>query len=338
MAARITPSERLLSLALALLHTTVPMTKRDIRRHVTGYDADVNDNAFDRMFERDKQLLRELGFTLVTIGTDGHGEEIGYRVEVPNETTRLRELTATDITVMGIAANLWRAAAPGRDITTALIKLRALGLGGDTDASMLAAGLLPDSVALSTDNDPAYEAFTEAISTRRAVKFEYRGRFSGELTRRHVQPWRIAVRTSGWYLVGHDVDRDDTRLFHFERIVKKVQLVGPEGAYTIPAAQIIDEAAQSISARTVSVATLIAKQGRAGELRNRATAIAPLDNGRDQLEVEFTHLDVFARQIAGYGDALVVIEPAELRDRVIDLLSQACALGDPETDGKERHG
>src|SRR5690606_14597349 len=58
-------TERLLNLVIALLYTRQPMSKSRIRRAVPQYQ-DASDEAFDRMFERDKVELRKLGIPLRT--------------------------------------------------------------------------------------------------------------------------------------------------------------------------------------------------------------------------------------------------------------------------------
>ena len=59
-------TERLLNLVIALLSTRMPLSKARIRAAVPQYHGTASDEAFDRMFERDKDELRELGIPLVT--------------------------------------------------------------------------------------------------------------------------------------------------------------------------------------------------------------------------------------------------------------------------------
>src|SRR5690606_22877758 len=74
------PAERLLNLVIALLNTPTRMTKEQVRRSVVGYDSETTE-AFERMFERDKDALRELGIPIVTVQPDGPADEIGYRID-----------------------------------------------------------------------------------------------------------------------------------------------------------------------------------------------------------------------------------------------------------------
>ena len=69
--------ERLLNLLAHLLTVARPVTAEDIRRTVAGYDQ-ASDEAFRRMFERDKDLLRSMGVPLETVYTDAWETELGY--------------------------------------------------------------------------------------------------------------------------------------------------------------------------------------------------------------------------------------------------------------------
>src|SRR5580765_769069 len=82
MAAR--RAERLVNLVICLLSTRQFLTAERIRDAIADYDdADgtvATDDAFKRMFERDKAELRELGIPLET-GRNSHFDaEDGYRI------------------------------------------------------------------------------------------------------------------------------------------------------------------------------------------------------------------------------------------------------------------
>ena len=73
--------ERQLNLVICLLSTRQFVSAEYIRANVGGYyENDSSDDAFYRMFERDKADLRELGIPVITGPTSGFGEtEDGYR-------------------------------------------------------------------------------------------------------------------------------------------------------------------------------------------------------------------------------------------------------------------
>src|ERR1700750_2524677 len=82
MAAPAHRTERLLNLVICLLSTRSWLTKEQIRAAVPQYAECATSEAFDRMFERDKEDLRELGIPIVT-GTHSawFEDEQGYRID-----------------------------------------------------------------------------------------------------------------------------------------------------------------------------------------------------------------------------------------------------------------
>jgi len=75
-------TERLLNLVICLLYTRMPLSKAKIRSFVPQYGTTASDEAFNRMFERDKDELRDLGIPLVTEAFDPLFEdEPGYRID-----------------------------------------------------------------------------------------------------------------------------------------------------------------------------------------------------------------------------------------------------------------
>src|SRR3954467_12458375 len=108
MAARRT--ERLLNLVICLLHTRSFLTADRIRELVAGYDEAPTDEAYKRMFERDKEDLRDLGIPLETGTNSAYGAEPGSRIAgrdyAPPEIT-LEPDEASDV---GLAARMWSTA------------------------------------------------------------------------------------------------------------------------------------------------------------------------------------------------------------------------------------
>jgi proteasome accessory factor B len=71
--------ERILNLLAFLLTVGRPVTAEEIRNTVNGY-GQPSDEAFRRTFERDKDLLRQLGVPLRLEHTDAWEVEQGYVV------------------------------------------------------------------------------------------------------------------------------------------------------------------------------------------------------------------------------------------------------------------
>jgi proteasome accessory factor B len=120
-------TERMLNLVICLLATRRYLTVQQIREAVPGYDAD-NEEAFRRMFERDKEELRELGVPLET-GSNSHwDDEVGYRIA--RRDYQLPEITfePDEAAALGLASRLWQSAPLAGATGSALLKLRAAGI------------------------------------------------------------------------------------------------------------------------------------------------------------------------------------------------------------------
>ena len=105
-------TERLLSLVVCLLSARRYLTAGQIRAAVPGYPETFD--AFKRMFERDKDELRELGIPLETGTNPGSDEEVGYRIsQQAYELPEIR-LEPDEAAVLGLAAQGLAAGRTGR--------------------------------------------------------------------------------------------------------------------------------------------------------------------------------------------------------------------------------
>jgi proteasome accessory factor B len=328
------PDERLLNLVIALLNTSVAMTKQQVRASVHGYDQAASTEAFERMFERDKDSLRALGVPVVTVEGGGHSDEVGYRIDAEAYALGPVDLTAAELGVVALAAQLWSDKTLRTDMSRALTKLAAAGGGAAVDDAV--AGLAP-RVRAAGD---AYGPLLEAISQRRRVTFRYRAASTGQVRSRRVEPWRIAARGGGWYVVGHDLDRGAVRVFRLSRVDGRVRLEGEPGAFVVPDGVDVDAALGSgLGVERVAVLGVLPE--RASALRARAVPVAgdvradggdgvdeqaAADAGRDVVRVPFRSSGAMADEVAGYGDAVVVLGPVGLRDEVLRRLRAAAGL------------
>src|ERR687897_303819 len=130
-------AERLVNLVIALLSTRQYVTAARIRATVPGYEADDGseraDEAFKRMFERDKAELREMGVPLETGRTSAFDTEDGYRIaRADHELPEIR-LTGEEAAAVGLALRLWESAQLAGPAQSARVKLKAAGV--DVDSS-----------------------------------------------------------------------------------------------------------------------------------------------------------------------------------------------------------
>jgi len=101
-------TERLLGLVVCLLSTTRYLTAEQVREAVPGYPE--QDELFKRMFERDKEDLRDLGVPLETGVNHPFDDDPGYRIRQQAYQLPELRLEADEAAVLGLAARVWRRA------------------------------------------------------------------------------------------------------------------------------------------------------------------------------------------------------------------------------------
>ncbi|MEU4534716.1 WYL domain-containing protein [Streptosporangium sp. NPDC023825] len=313
-------TERLLNLVICLLATRRPLSAEHIRQAVPGYDAD-NDEAFQRMFERDKNELREIGIP-IEVHKDPWEEDPGYRIvrsayELPEIT-----LEPDEAAVVGLAAQVWQRASLAEAASGALLKLRAGGVQTDE-----AHGVLGGALELRVDTqDPSFPALWEAVRDRRAVRFAYRAAASQNVLTRTVEPWGVVSRRGRWYMVGHDRDRDAPRVFRLSRISGTVTTVGRPGAVVVPeGVDIKSMVGFSDAAVRERTALIRVRRDTCQGLRQVAKEVRPAGDGWDELDVDFTDAGRLAGWIVGFADDAEVVGPPDARDAVICRLKGALA-------------
>lgn len=309
-------TERLLNLVICLLASRSYLTAERIREIVPGYDETPSDDAFKRAFERDKEDLRDLGIPLETGTNSAFDDEPGYRIARSDYALPPLTFEPDEAAAVGLAARMWTTAAMGSAATRALRKLEAAGV----EMVALPDGLQPRVEATGA----AFPALAAAVHEGRLVTFDYRtGASTGEPARRTVEPWGLVVRRSRWYLVGHDRDRDATRVFRLSRVVGTPRAAGPAGAVTRPADLDLTAAVASYDAEAPSAtAVLRIRSGRGLGLRRLATDVAPADDGWDVVRVPYGDAERLADQVLPYGADVVVVEPAETVDAVVRRLRE----------------
>jgi proteasome accessory factor B len=310
-------TERLLNLVICLLHTRRYLSVQEIRTAVPGYDSG-SEEAFRRMFERDKEELRDLGIPLET-GSDtaAHDDEIGYRIARRDYELPPISLEPDEAAALGLAARLWQSAPLAGATGSALLKLRAAGV----DA--------PDSVgALEPrvgQGEPAFDACLAAVTEGRSLRFDYRATGRPAPEERSIDPWGVVWWHGRWYVVGHDTARDDVRVFRLSRIVGEATAVGEPGTVKVPP----DTDLRALVARMAAeepraTAAVRVRAGAAWALRREAISTEPGD-GSDVLRLGYSDPERFAERVAGYGADVVVLEPPEARDAVVRRLQALSA-------------
>lgn len=320
-----------MNLVLCLLSTRQYLTAERIRATVAGYADTASDEAFFRMFERDKAELRDLGVPLETGRRSVFDTVDGYRIARQDYELGDIELAADEAAAVALAARLWDSPQLAGAAHGALVKLRAAGVEVDEDAI---AGVQPRVRA----TEPAFAPLLAAVQAGRVVTFVHRSHPRAEAKRRTVEPWGVVSWRGRWYLVAHDRDRNDVRCFRLSRISEPVSVVSAAGEVRVPpGVDLMALVRRSAGLPPVSgIARIWVARGRAVGLRRLGQLVgARTHAGRpgDELELELRDRETMIRWLAGHGPDVAVLEPAELAEAVRRCLSGA-ALAHGARDGR----
>ncbi|MFQ5524288.1 MAG: helix-turn-helix transcriptional regulator [Acidimicrobiia bacterium] len=289
--------ERILNLLIFLLESPRPVTAAEIRNTVAGYEGQ-SDEAFHRMFERDKELLRRLGVPLERKAIDSWEVDYGYTVDPDAYALPDPGLTEEERVALSVAARMVRLGGSHTGLD-ALLKL-----GGVERA----AGLEPLGAELGAEPGVLGTLF-DAVTSHRRIEFTYRGET------RLVSPYGLAHRRGHWYLVA-GTDHGD-RIYRVDRI-EGAKPVGESNAFERP--------------RGFDIRTVMREQPwEAGEDPVVEVTVrfdpevawwAARSLGREEPEAELvatvpvTNRDAFIGWVLSFGDAAEVLAPDEIRTEI----------------------
>lgn len=319
--------ERLVNLTIALLATRHYVTRDELRRAVSGY-AELNDEAFERQFERDKDALRELGVPVETGSNDRlFADEVGYRIARTRFELPPIDLTADEATAVALAARAWQSAAMGEATQSALAKLRAAGFEPQTDrVAALAPGWSAEEVG---DAASLVEQVWRAVRDRRRLTFTYRGQ------RRRLEPWVMTLRRGAWYVTGRDVDKGEERIYRLSRVEGGVAVAKQAGSYDVPEGVDARQVAHRLEpAAPQQVARVALSLSAPPALRSRARVTgetSPLP-GFIVHEVDYADAHTFVTEICAAAPEAVVLDPPEL---VADAVAHLRTVVEGADDGRE---
>lgn len=307
------PLERLLNLVALLLETPTPLTYEQIRETLHAYRADNLDSA-KRMFERDKDQLREFGIPLQLVETDVWGTEQGYII--PKDEYYLPEMAFTPEELGALLV----AAQSGGHNTRAEQAARKLLYGADGG---VLAGLAGGPLASGSDaRSTLVIECADAAQRHRRVRFGYRTS-QGQAGDRILDAYAMVFRGGHWYLVGHDSEREGVRAFRLSRFTSDLDDLGegadpPEGFRAADHVQAGPWAAASEDHAVIAFSPEVAWWAIGSFAGARQTRVD--DDGWIVADIPMTEPGLLASLVLQFGPDAVVRSPEPLRDEVVGRL------------------
>ena len=212
---------RAFSLAATILDAgPYGLTKQQIRQRVEHYRSEGEQSraAWERLFSRDKAILRDCGVRLQEPSPPAPGTAEDYRYVIDPADYGIPELRldAAELIVLQQAQHAWSGLRAQSSVQQAAWALRSTSQdpGGTGPVPSLPG---PARLTLGSDADLAQLEHIAAVGRGQPAVFRYIRRGQHEAQRR-----RVVVLGAGvlgyWYLVAYDLDRHELRTFRTDRI------------------------------------------------------------------------------------------------------------------------
>src|SRR6266508_3226787 len=214
---------RQLSLVAFLMAERRPLTARDVKQNVEGYQ-EMSDEAFARRFYSDRAELLALGVPLDSQRDEFTGEEL-YNLRSERYFLPALELTDDELAALQTCLYLLEGQFAYAEPLRLALQNLALGRPGFEQA--------PTETARAVElHDPGYSPelpgrlakLEGAISKSRTLKFDYWSIVRDELRERTVNPYALLFDKGQWYVVGLDLDDERMKTFRVSRIRGEIRL------------------------------------------------------------------------------------------------------------------
>lgn len=306
-------SERLLSLTLILLSSKLGFTKEELYRSVRGYRLSIEAGkpraTIDKMFERDKESLRDMGVQVEAFIRNSDLEDnTETRYYIPADTfvwPANTKLTPNQLRLLELASRVWARASFSVEASRAVMRLKALGLPSD---GLDLEGFAPRILT----NEPGILQLEEAARDGIEVTFKYRAP-DREPEVRTVQPWQVRHISGQWLLVCFDIDRQEPRNFMLKRIVSRIDATG-ESFSPVSSADLAGTLAELEQHIARNEAVLKVKLGTEAWVHFDLQSSGA--DGDGIVSFNFMDLHLLAEELRSYGRSITVLQPAELKDAI----------------------
>ena len=313
--ARKDKAERLVNLTMALLETRRPLGKEEIFANVAGYSG--TPEAMERMFERDKDDLRDLNIEILVEAKDKYfDDEVGYRIAKVNFEMPTTDFNSSEIYWLSVAANIWRGAALENLAQDALFKIQS------TNAEYLPLEPLASMPIIQT-SEPIFFALWSSINQKEFISFQYKG-IDGVIAKREVAPYSLVSRRGHWYLIAKESSTNEFKRFRLSRFQSQPEIVSADNAFEISADYDVNDYIKDISEHLIEKAEILIKPGSGGAIRQlgKLEILDSSDTEWERIQLENVDFDLLVYNILWCGPDVKVIKPETLVKSVTQGLSE----------------
>lgn len=305
--------ERVTNLLALLLSTRRHLTFDEIRNELRGQYPD-NLVAARAAFERDKAILRDEGIPISSEVQGGDKAGItGYRIDRSAYELGDLQLTGHEAAALRIAVSALRMGQSWGE--EALWKV-------DMDSGLKAS---PQPVVqASLPVDQKLPSLHDAMSRLQVVSFTYNGRT------RELEPFGLLARSGWWYLVGNDRSVNAMRTFRVDRISSEVVLLEgetferpadfdvrtsfPADLKELPDSIDVGGDIAKVLIDATDVNTVLGQYGPDALVERQS-------DGSATFAIPCANVQAFEHWLLGFLDRAEVLEPAKLRQHVVEWLT-----------------
>lgn len=305
-------TERLMDFVLLLLNSTTPLTINQIRERVPGYGQS-NPESFKRMFERDKEALREANIPLDTVTGDS-GE--AYLLSKKDWLLPDLKLTERERMLIAFAATGWQ---NHHLAQTAREAARQIG-GRVMQANSR------NQLRLGFDQRNLAQVL-DAIRLHKSMSFTYASKTRAETSTRTIDPWQAVCRLGSWYVIGFDLDSQEMRTFRISRIIGNV-VISDDDITTGPDEDFSVEQAMEYWTKQVHEPVEVVVTVKPGTCQHIAVLADNVEYGDDADIIKVSTADIYgiSRDIAASCHEVISLSPDIVAQQVSKLVRDALAV------------
>jgi len=316
--------ERLFSLILALISSRHGLTKEQILSTVYGYapgyasgssTAATQANAsLDRMFERDKDAVREMGVVIETLTPlDDVDDNKNQRYRIAEDAYELPAdvgFTPQEMALLELAARAWREGSLSTESRHALTKLRSLGVTADSQ-------ILGVAPRIRT-NDRAFEAMRSIQAAHGVAVFSYIKPGDTQAHERTAAPLGLTNWQGNWYVLACDLPAVVERTFLLSRIVSDVRKV-PNKTHERVVEDFASRLHSELDERAAGAEAVVDVSPQTDAARRLGSRYGQPREGR--VVIPFADLDLLTDELVEFGSDVLAVSPPELITSIIAKLT-----------------
>jgi len=202
-------TERILNLFFLLLNSRRPISRHEIRTKIEDYRNSENDVSFERMFERDKDVLRQIGVKIETKAIDKlFDDDLGYLIDKQIFSSVDIKWDEDELSILSLIRRIWEDTQYKQQAQQTLLKT------GHRDSNKRISDF-----DINIFDVKKREIIVKALEEECTIEFDYISRGEKESKKTRILPLGIKNIFKVTYIEGLDINDGTRKNFNFYRIL-----------------------------------------------------------------------------------------------------------------------